>query len=136
MNNKLTFAIGILIICFGCDIQDRGNLYKTSATIYLINESSSVVKSIDSSLGYEIQPGETVIHKETSEGEESKRPTINSYQPFSTGPYLFFYIDNSKCETGLRHIENYVNRKEISDLTFELTFRFTDLKMNNAESCN
>ena len=63
-----------MIICFGCDIQDRGNLYKTSAKIYLINESSSVVKSIDSSLGYEIQPGKTLIHTEKSEIEESKRP--------------------------------------------------------------
>lgn len=136
MNNKLIFAIGVLIICFGCDIQDRGNLYKTSATIYLVNETSSVIKSVDSLLGYEIQPGETVIHNESAEVEESERPTINSYQPFSTGPYLFFYVDNSKCETGLLRIENYESRKEISDLTFELTFRFTDVKMNNAESCN
>ena len=135
MNNKLIFAIGILLICYGCGTKEIDKFYKTSATIYLINETATVVKSASSSLGYEIQPGETLIHKESGETEYSERPTINTYQPFS-GPYLFYYGDISKCEIGLRHVENYENIKEISDLTFELTFRFTDLRKDNSEPCN
>ncbi|MCF6297530.1 MAG: hypothetical protein L3J08_06050 [Flavobacteriaceae bacterium] len=135
MNNKLIFAICTLIMCFGC-FQDKGNLYKTSATIYLVNETSVVVKS-DDRLGHIIQPGETVIHKESYENEYGERPTINTYQPFPSA-YLFFYInvDESRCEAALRDIENYENIKEVSPLNFELTFRFTEERRAEEKDCN
>ena len=68
MNNRLFLAICMLIICFGCDIQDKGKTYTTSATIYLINETSVIVKS-DDILGYVIQPGETLIRTENLTSE-------------------------------------------------------------------
>lgn len=111
-------------------------LYKPSAKIYLINESSSVVKIVDNScFEYKMKPGETLIHHESYETEYSKKPTVNDYRPFPDC-YRFYYIDNSKCEVSLRDIENYENLKDVSDLNFELTFRFTDEKMENAEPCN
>lgn len=132
MNKKLIFAFCTAMLRFGCS-KTGCCLYKTSATIYLINETSSVIRS-ESGLGYEIQSGETIIHEESEEGEYSKRPTVDTYQPFS-GEYVFYYIDESKCEVGLTDIENFENRKEVSPLHFELTFRFTEEKKANAEPC-
>lgn len=137
MNNLKKLGIillTLLTLCFGCSTECC--LYKTSAKIYLINQSSSVVKSVyDRCFEYEIQPGDTLIHNESFEGEYSKRPTAKTYQPFQTC-YLFKYLSNSKCEVGLRDIENFDNVKELSDLNFELTYRFTDEKKENAELCN
>ncbi|PCI33328.1 MAG: hypothetical protein COB60_07865 [Flavobacteriaceae bacterium] len=135
--NKIKFlAIGILIICFSCDIQDKGTVYTTSATIYLINETSVVVKS-DDILGYIIQPGETLIHTESLlTSEYSEKPSIDNYQPFPSGSRKFIYGDDSQCELGFHRIENYEDRKEVSELEFEFTFRFTEEKRENSESCN
>ena len=132
MNKKLIFAFCTAMLCFGCEIQDGKKMFSASATIYLKNETSSVIRS-ESGLGYEIQSGEIVVHKE-SETMSLKRPTVDTYQPFS-GEYVFYYIDESKCEVGLTDIENYENRKEVSPLHFELTFRFTEEKKANAEPC-
>jgi len=94
MNNKqIFFAICILIMCIGCDTQDQGSLYKVSATIYLINETSVVVKS-DDSLGYVIQPGETVIHSESNE-IDGDRPLVDEYfLSFLENNNIFRYEDN------------------------------------------
>ena len=135
MNKKLIFAFCTAMLCFGCS-KTGCCLYKTSATIYLINETSSVVKS-DGILGYIIQPGDTLIHTESLTSEYSEKPSINNYDPFadSAGSRIFIYGDNSQCEHGLLRIENYEDRKEISPLEFEFTFRFTDEKRANAIPC-
>ena len=46
--------------CCGEDCDFK--IYKTSATIYLVNETSGVVKSYFATFDYEIQPGQTVVH--------------------------------------------------------------------------
>jgi len=135
MNNKLFLAICILIICFSCNKGEEETQYTTSATIYLVNETSVVVKS-DDILGYIIQPGETLIHTESHTNEYGKKPSIDSYDPFATNNSLFIYSDNSKCEIGLNDIGNYEDKKEINPLKFEFTFRFTEEKRANSEPCN
>ena len=135
MNKIHFFAICIIFLCFGCGSGEGGKLYTTSATIYLINETNVVVKS-DDILGYIIQPGDTLIHTESLTSEYSEKPNINNYDPFATNNSLFIYGDNSKCEYRLTRIENYENRKEISSLEFQFTFRFTEEKRENAEPCN
>ena len=67
-------------------------------------------------------------------GVKNQQP--KTYRPFPDLLSRFYYVDNSKCEVGLRDIENYEDLKDVSDLNFELTFRFTDEKMENAEPCN
>ena len=61
----LTVIAGLLTGCCGqhCD----SKLCKISATIYLVNETSGVVKSFRT-FDYEIQPGQTVVHKENCPG--------------------------------------------------------------------
>ena len=135
MKNRLFFAICILAICFSCNKGEEEVRYTTTATILLINETSEVVKS-HNSLGYVIQPGETLIHKETYTNEYGAKPTVDTYQPFPEYVYPFIYENNSKCEKGLRDIKNYENRKEISHLKFEFTFHFTEEKKNNSTSCS
>ncbi len=134
--NKIKIIILILLSITYSGCSTDCCIYKTTAKIYLINESSSVVKSSDSRcFDYEIQPGETIIHEESFENEYSSKPSIENYQPFPTC-YLFYYLANSKCETTLTDLNSYEDVKEISDLNFELTFRFTDEKMNLAQPCN
>ena len=58
----LVIAIaGLLTSCCGTGGCDTS--YEISATIYLVNETSGVVKS-SRTFRYEIQPGQTVVHKE------------------------------------------------------------------------
>ena len=134
MNKIFFLAIFILSICFSCNKEEE-TTYTTSATIFLINGTSVVVKS-DNILGYVIQPGETIIHKESHTNEYKEKPSINNYDPFATKNSLFLYGNNSECELGLSNIENYEERKETSPLEFEFTFRFTEEKKQNSVPCN
>ena len=129
----VTAIAGLLTGCCLCE-DCCLKLCKISGTIYLVNETSSVVKSYSSTFDYEIQPGQTVVHKEEYTGDCSEKPTAETYSPFVTD-YLFLY-SRSKCEIGLRDIENYENRKEVSPLVFELTFRFTEERKAKAETCH
>jgi hypothetical protein len=136
--NKVTLYFAcftVALFSLSCDCNDcDSRLYTTSATIYLINETSEVVKS-GSAFNYVIQPGDTLVHKESFRTEHSSKPTTQTYQPFPTS-YLFFYGDGTKCEFGLRDIENYEKIKEVVPLVFELTFRFTEERKAKAELCN
>ncbi|MDC3403020.1 hypothetical protein OAX38_02390 [Flavobacteriaceae bacterium] len=137
MNNiKFLIIISISIILLNaCTIAEPQ--YTTSATIYLINETSVVIKSDDIS-GYVIQPGDTLIRSESLTSEYKEKPSINNYQPFANfaGRRMFKYgDDSSQCEYGLIRIENYEDRKETSPLEFEFTFRFTEEKRENSEPC-
>jgi hypothetical protein len=140
--NKVKLFIGLVMtICIfsSCSCNDcDSKLYTTSAKIYLINETSVVIKSVSNSLGYIIQPGDTLIHTESHTNEYGEKPSIDNYDPFATlsGSRLFIYGDNSKCELGLHKIENYENRKEVNPLEFEFTFRFTEEKKAKAQNCN
>ena len=128
-----TVIAGLLTGCCLCeDCCDDSIVYKTSATIYLVNETSGVVKT-PRAFDYEIQPGQTLVHKEYRT-QYTKKPTAETYTPFYGTHHLFFY-DKSKCETGIRDIENYENRKEVSPLVFEFTFRFTEERKATAETC-
>ena len=133
---KLYFTYFTVALFFlSCDCNDcDSRLYTTSATIYLINETSEVVKS-GSAFNYVIQPKDTLVHKESFRTEHSSKPTTQTYQPFPTS-YLFYYANSTKCEFGLTEIENYENVKEVEPLVFELTFRFTEEKKSKAETCN
>jgi len=122
MNNIKILIISISIILLNACTQTETQ-YTTSATIYLINETDVVVKS-DASLGYVIQPGDTLIHTESYTSEYNNKPSIDNYDPFPPAGNIFIYGDNSQCERGLDRIENYENRKEISEFDFEFTFRF------------
>ena len=129
----VTMIAGLLTGCCwgqGCD----SKLYKISATVYLVNETSGVVKSYARTFDYEIQPGQTVVHKEEHTSEYSEKPTAETFTPFGTD-YLFLY-SRSKCESGLFDIENYETCKEVSPLVFEYTFRFTEERKAKAETCH
>ena len=136
MNNIKILVLGIVLTCLhSCGQTLTETQYTTSATIFLINNTSVVIKS-DTILGYVIQPGDTLIHRESYASEYNNKPSINNYSPFATNNSLFIYGDNSECELGLNTIENYENRKETSPLEFEFTFRFTEEKKANSSPCN
>ena len=130
---KVTFMFLLLTSCEIFTSVEKE--YKTKATILLINETNVVIKS-DKSLNYTILPGDTIVRIENNVDVYSERPSINNYFPFSTVILPnFAYGYNTKCETGLIYLENYENRKEINNLEFEFTFRFTEKKRQEASSC-
>lgn len=135
MNNLKLLITSISMVLLNACTQQTETEYTTSATIYLINETDVVVKS-STSFGYVIQPGDTLIHTESYTSEYNNKPSIDNYDPFPPASIVFIYVNNSQCEYGLRKIENYENRKEISPLEFEFTFRFTEEKRQNSEPCN
>lgn len=132
--NKFMCFMMLCLYMISCNKQVE-TIYETSAKIYLINNSSVLIKS-DDVLGYSIQPNDTVIHVESNKLDGDK-PHINNYfLSFEKNNNFFRYNnDESKCEKGIYTVKNYENRKETSDLSFEFTFRFTDEKMAKAESC-
>ena len=134
---KIVFLMISITILFVYSCTKSDTLYTTSATIYLINETNEVVKS-DVFSNYIIQPGDTLIHTESHTNEYDEKPSIDNYDPFALadGSRVFIYGDSSQCEYGLSEIKNYENRKEIRELEFELTFRFTEEKRDNSEPCN
>ena len=136
MNNIKILIISIsMVLLNACTLYITEPLYTTSATIYLINETDVIVRSSES-FGYEIQPGDTLIHTESYTSIYKNRPSIDNYNPFPPASILFIYgNNNSQCEYGLRRIENYENRSEISPLEFEFTFRFTEEKRANSTPC-
>jgi hypothetical protein len=134
---KLYFACFTVALSFSsCDCNDCKSLHVTTATIFLINETDVVVES-DEALGYVIHPGDTLTHTESNR-IDGDRPTADQYfLSFSQNNNRFFYNSNSsKCEMGVLNVKNYENRKEISELEFEFTFRFTEEKRQNSEPCN
>ena len=109
--------------------------YDATATIYLINESSEVVRS-SSRLNYVLNPGDTVIHTENS--LMAARPSINEYfLPFTEHRDTFKYETDQGCKyRQLEYdIKNYDNKKEVGDLEFEFTFRFTDEAARDGFPC-
>lgn len=134
MNKQLILIICTLITCINCEKQE-GKIYNITETIYLINESSQVVIS-DETLGYVIQPSETIIHKETN-SLDGDRPSVDEYFLSFTRDGNHFKYGNGElnCEKKIHDINFYENRKEVSDLNFEFTFRFTEERRNNSEPC-
>lgn len=138
--NKINFAaITIGVMCLSCTV-DR--IYTYSATTYLINESSVVVKS-DNTLGYIMQPGDTIIHKDTGIAGGVGPTKKNLHHYFHTPSFFsdrnaFVYCkDTLKYEHGVFDIINYYeNNREIEEkgdtLVFEFTFRFTEERRANA----
>lgn len=133
--SKLISILFFLAYISSCSIES-GKLYKTQATIFLINNTSDTIFSEDH-CNRDIAPKDTLVIVEKYNTEHSERPSINNYIPFSGDLcYLFYYdIEKQKCQHGFRNIENYENKKEISPLVFELTFRFTEAKKKEASIC-
>lgn len=139
MNKVRLLTILILLVYSSC-FTEIERKYLTTATVFLINETSVVIKS-DDTLGYVIQPGETIIYTE-SNTLDGDRPSINEYfLSFLYNKNVFRYEDNElKCEPKIFSIEYYENKKELKQdgdtLIFEFTFRFTEEKKADAKICN
>ena len=133
--NKI-FILSFYLFCVSSCSIDSGRLYKTQATIYLINNTPKIILS-EEDCNSDIYPGDTLVFQQSNHLEYSEKPSNNNYSPFPWGVCLFFYDKEKRiCESGLRNIENYDNRKEISPLVFEFTFRFTEERKANAVPCN
>jgi len=55
------------------------------------------------------------------------------------GSCFSVYGDSMKCEfgafTGIRNLNNYEKKEEVSENNFEFTYRFTNQTMNEAQDC-
>lgn len=138
--NKIVSILGLTIVfylfgaCGECeDCTGNGN-YKIKATIIYVNETSSNIKAIE--CDRVIAPGATF--KLEIEDVLGVKPNVDNF-PVSIFPDCrMAYTDgtNLKCEDGIRNIENYIDRKEISPLVFEFTFKFTEQRKSLARLCN
>ncbi len=138
--NRATTVVGFIVLvclffnCAECDDCTGDGNYKIKATIKFINETSSNIISIG--CDREIVPG-TTFELEIAETLGTK-PNINNFPVSIFSNCSMAYTDgtNLKCEDGIRIIENYIDRKEISPLVFEFTFKFTEQRKSLARLCN
>lgn len=138
--NKIKSILGLTIVlylfgsCGECaDCEGNGN-YKIKATINYVNETSSNIKAIE--CDRVIAPGATF--KLEIEDVLGVKPNIDNF-PVSIFPdcrMVYTDTNNLKCEDGIGNIANYIDRKEISPLVFEFTFKFTEEKKLVANLCN
>ena len=138
--NKIVTIVGLTMVFYlfgSCgefsDCTGNGN-FKIKATINYVNETSSNIKAIE--CDRVIAPGATF--KLEIEDVLGVKPNINNF-PVSIFPdcrMAYTDTNNLKCEDGIRNIANYINRKEISPLVFEFTFKFTEQKKSLANICN
>jgi len=134
--NKIALLFFILFL-FSCEkVQQIEKEYNTTATIYLINESSVVVRS-NSRLNYALNPRDTIIHIENSLLSGGRPSVENYFLPFAEYADTFRYdIENeNRCEDRLTGLKFYENKQEVDDLKFEFTFRFTEERMKSAFPC-
>lgn len=125
----------ILISLFSCNPQDIGDgNHKVQATIIYINQTSDSIIS-EEGCQRDIALNDT-LRIEINE-RLGVKPNINNF-PVSIFFCSMMYKDGNmlKCENKVEDIENYEDRKEISPLVFEFTFRFTEERKANAEPCN
>ena len=118
--------------CQGCDLRR----YPIKATFYYVNQTSESIWS-EEGCGFYINPADTLIYVEDEIFELQLRPSVDIYPlRFSTNNCIMTYDEEGKlCEYGIKDILNYENRKEVEDLIFEFTFRFTEEKKAVAEEC-
>lgn len=147
--SKLFIALVILIINQGCG-QDE-EFVTVNVTFNYINETSEIVRifggcgfdSLDTRSGFEnallVQPNETLITRQTDRIiMKSDKPSVSNFDLFTSGCRAI-YGDSVKCDVsgffGIRGLENYENREELSKNNFEFTYRFTEETMNEAGNC-
>lgn len=125
----------IFVVSCGCDDCTGNGNYKIKATINYVNETSGDVLSLEG-CNRNITPGNTLSF--TVEETLGSKPNIDDFPVsiFTNCNMMYKNGNDLKCEYGINLIDNYEDRKEVSPLVFEFTFRFTEERKNIAELCN
>ena len=138
MNRVESFFLWFIIMllsscsCDDCDLR----LYPTKATFYYINQTTEPIWS-EEGCGFYINSMDTLVYEEDEVFEVTTKPGVDAYPlRFSTNNCIMTYDEaGTRCEYGIKDITNYENRKEVEDLVFEFTFRFTEERFQNAVEC-
>ena len=148
MNKIFLASYWITIFLFSCGKQIEE--FKTiDVTFYYINETNDTV-TISGFCGFDefknlqsqsidILSGDTLIlHQKERVYTIPPNPSVENITLYTGGDCKAVY-NNEKCSGILDDFGNilhYEDRKEISPLVFEFTFRFTEEKKATAEPCN
>ena len=74
-------------------------------------------------------------HKQTFQGSKKSEHPIKEDINYIGKKCRFYYGNTNKCEKGIFNISNYDEAKDLGGYNFEYTFRFTEEKKANADSC-
>lgn len=90
-------------------------------------------------LGLSIPSNDTIIVQQSNRIiMKSDKPSVNNLDLFTTECWTI-YGDSLKCDvngfSGIRGLENYEKREEVSKNSFEFTYRFTEETMAAAQEC-
>ena len=134
LGNKLIYIFLTLMIV-GCGRSDFD--WQTTTRITYINETSYTifVEGISCEVS-DIQPNGTLLYEHIQlQSGTSKRdkPKLDNLGIFV--PCAFFYGNTRKCEREVNVREAQENHKQIGELEFEYTFRFTEVRSQNATEC-
>jgi hypothetical protein len=148
MNKLFLISFYVAMSLFSCGKQVEK--FKTiDVTFYYINETSETV-TISGFCGFDefknlqsqsidILPGNTlVLHQKERMYTIPPNPSVEKITLYTGGDCKVTY-NNESCSGILDDFGNilhYEDRKEVSPLVFEFTFRFTEEKKAQAEPCN
>ena len=113
-----------------------------------INDTQFEIRIVDSGCGFEEIPvfgSVNISSLDTLVVTQKNRlymippqPKVENFELF-IGDCFAIYGDSIKCEfgafTGIRNVENYEKKEEVSENNFEFTYRFTEQTMNEARDC-
>jgi hypothetical protein len=122
----------LLFQCGDCD-DCSGDSKIVDTKFSFINNSSETIILSDCDFGNYIAPEDTLII--TTKTEQALDVTMSTFVPIAQSPCQMIYATSLKCELLIFSIENYENRKQTSDNSFEFTYRFTDATLETASDC-
>ncbi len=135
---------------FGCGEIDR--FVNISYRVFYVNETMDTICMIYacpisggavSGDTFQILPNNTLTFEEHDVEFASPAPNVDNF-PIDLSSCHIFYKNINQCDYGLnenldrvrfRLIENYEDRREISPLNFEFTYRFTEEVKAEAGEC-
>ena len=136
---RIIELIGLIFLLaeISCDCQGcKGDGHFTvKATVYYINETADSILLVQGCYT-DIAPNDSLVFL-----IDEAIGNIPNVDDFPIGAFTIIcpmgYKEGDKflCERGIEDISNYENRKEVEDLVFEFTFRFTEERKAVAEEC-
>ena len=129
--------IPLLIFCMSCGEDGHGGGRALKATYFFINETDEAVLSDSDGYADDIMPNDTLVVVIEEETFSHKKPNKDNFGIFVSWSFIYKDGDNMLCDSEklIWDISNYEDRKEVDNLVFEFTFRFTEERKAQAKPC-
>jgi len=148
--NRILLFIVPLTLLMHCKEESHGIVF-TNATFTFINDTEFEV-TVAGRCGFgdlsnlyffesdfiKVAPSDTIIVTQKDRPLYTE-PDLNNFHLFPSSCFAI-YGDSVKCNfspfSGMKDLDNYEVKQEISENNFEFTYRFTEFTMKEARDCD